>query len=244
MKKFALLASCLLFTTLLQTSTSFAEQAVYIHDVIYVPLRASPGPRNRIVKNKKGRQVLIKSGTKLEVIGSKDVDGFKNVRTNKGYKGWIHEQYLVNQPIAKDQLQSALLKADNASKKSAMLKKTIAELKASFSTSENNLNTKNSSLDQRVATLAVKNKELNSELKRITAISKNAIKMDNQFRELSENNEKLKFDIDVLKNEKNQLQSSDNKDWFMIGAGAVGFGAILVFSAPWFKRRKRPDDYW
>ena len=87
---------CLVFST-----TSLAE-TVYIRDTLYLPLRAEPLEESELIR--KG----LKSGTPLESLGELTPNGYRWVRFEEDngnmVEGYIHDQYLVDQPIARTQL--------------------------------------------------------------------------------------------------------------------------------------------
>ena len=89
---------CLLFST-----TSLAE-TLYIRDTLYLPLRAEPLDASELIR--KG----LKSGTPLESLDALTSNGYRWVRFEEDngniVEGYIQDQYLVNQPIARTQLQT------------------------------------------------------------------------------------------------------------------------------------------
>lgn len=112
---------CLVFST-----TSLAE-TVYIRDTLYLPLRAEPLEASELIR--KG----LKSGTPLESLGELTPNGYRWVRFEEDngnvVEGYIHDQYLVDQPIARTQLEtlSARLEAatQEANVASAALSKAV-----------------------------------------------------------------------------------------------------------------------
>jgi len=228
-----------LFTSLYWSNSSGAEKA-YIYDIIFVPLRATPGPSDPIVRDKKDRQVLVKSGTELTILSRKPENGFSKVSTPNNEIGWVPAQYIVNEPIARVRL-------DEAEDKIKLLEAQIKALQPGSTTPNSSKEPIliNGEINPAPGSeLEADNAKLHEELIRIRAISQNAIALNESNKELLEENEKLKVDIDVLKAENSRLQDNSNSEWFMIGAGAVGLGALIAIIVPWFKPRRKAADYW
>ncbi|MBT5032751.1 MAG: TIGR04211 family SH3 domain-containing protein, partial [Proteobacteria bacterium] len=71
-------------------------ETLYVSDVLRITVRTGPTTTNEILET-------ISSGTQLETTGE-EADGWVSVRTPKGTEGYALSRYLVNEPIAKDQL--------------------------------------------------------------------------------------------------------------------------------------------
>ena len=76
----------------------FQNKSVWVSDEFLVPLRSTPCARCTIVHRG------LKSGTKLQLLEM--VDGWGHLITNRGIEGWMEEQYLVEQPIARFRVQA------------------------------------------------------------------------------------------------------------------------------------------
>ncbi len=80
------------------------SRTVYIHDVLYVSLRAGPSTQHPMLRHR------LKSGMKLQQFEKNIETGYSLVRTEDGREGWIQTQYLGSEPIAAEQLRQ--LKAE------------------------------------------------------------------------------------------------------------------------------------
>lgn len=233
----------LLVPTLLTPLLTVAEQ-LYIDDMIFVPLRVSPGPRDRIQSNDQGRHILLKSGTAVNATEEDETNGFRQIITPAGEVGWVPKQHLRKTPVARHRLKQARAEISNLKKTIEPLKTKVTTLDQQIKSEKSTSSKEKSSLTKTINELKKANEKLTQDLNRIKSISKNAIALNDTNNALLEENERLKVDIDVLQAEKVRLQDDSNQGWFMIGAGAVSLGALLAIVAPWFKPKRKPSDYW
>lgn len=218
----------LLITTLflsLQSSSAGAD-TVYIRDVIYVPLRGGQSGEHRILHQG------IRSGTVLERLEVNDETGFSLVRTASGLEGWIQNQYLVTDPIARDQLEA--------------LREKLARLESTTTGSKAQLEIeleKVSAANQLIENLEQEKSALNQELSRITALAADVINIEAKNIELQEEFKGLNQQIDDLTVVNADLQDENNQTWYMIGAATIFFGILLGL---WLGRKMfgRRDAGW
>jgi len=223
---FVLLLSTALSTALFAVSVKAATETVYIRDVIYVPLRVGQSNEHRILHQG------IPSGTALERTEVNDETGFSRVRTPKGLEGWIQNQYLVTEPIARDQLRD--------------LQGQFANLQNDYGAAQQNL--AGDIQTASVATTKIRQLEqeridLSTELSRITELAANVIQIDQQNESLQTEIVALNQQIDDLVVVNANLQDTANQTWYMIGAGTIFLGLILGL---WLGRQMytRRDPGW
>jgi SH3 domain protein len=210
---------------LLAISPNLLAETRYISDEFRVPLRKSPCSRCAILHQG------LKTGLKLEFIES--ADGWSHVRTPGGMEGWIENQYIVTQPIARDKI--ARYKEQNK-----VLNTTNDKLKAEVI----NLTTNNQQLESRLNAVSDDNESVSRELADIKAVSANALNLKVQNQQLLEDNGKLQGRIDVLSALNKQLESSHTQKWFLYGAISVFLGALLSILLPRLKRKRRGHSEW
>lgn len=207
-KTIALWTAAALFSVLLP-GTSHAETA-YISDVLTVPLRSGPSTSNRILHRG------LPSGTRLDIL-SRDADsGFVQIRTEGGMEGWLPEQYLVSEPIARDRLAAANRRVDELSDTVARQRQELASLGSSKGDAEQT----NADLTRQVA-------ELTQELAEIKRISAGAVAQNETNKELVALNERLRAEVDELVANIAALEDNVQERWLMIGGGLVLAGLIL-----------------
>ena len=198
---------------LLAISPNLLAETRYISDEFRVPLRKSPCSRCAILHQG------LKTGLKLEFIES--ADGWSHIRTPGGMEGWIEDQYIVTQPIARDKIaryqeQNSLLNTTNDK-----LRAEVKDLKAN-----------NQQLESRLNAVSDDNEAVSRELADIKAVSANALNLKVQNQQLLEDNGKLQGRIDVLSALNKQLESSHTQKWFLYGAISVFLGALLSILLP------------
>jgi uncharacterized protein YgiM (DUF1202 family) len=73
--------------------------SAWVSDEFEITLRSGPSTTNAI-------QLMVSSGTELEVL-ERDADaGYTRVQTQGGTEGWVLTRYLMNEPSAREQLQT------------------------------------------------------------------------------------------------------------------------------------------
>ncbi len=207
-------------------SVTARAETVYIRDMIYVPLRGGQSNEHRILHQG------IRSGTILERSEVNEETGFSRVTTPDGLEGWIQNQYLVTEPIAKDQLRD--------------LQAQFANLQMDYETAEQYLETEiqtATAAKETIATLESERAALSKELSRITELAANVIDIDQQNAALQTEISTLNQQIDDLVTVNSNLRETANQTWYMIGAGTIFLGLILGF---WAGRQlyTRRDSGW
>ena len=217
----------LVSTPLLTVSQfSFADE-VYIRDMVYVPLRGGESTKRRIIHRG------ISSGTPLERLQVNEETGYTRVRTADGLEGWLQTQYLVDEPIARTQLDEMKAKVrslETRQQQTLLSLREIREAKEALTRKQENLTDQNA--------------RLLKELTTITTLSGNVIAIDEQNKQLGEERDGLLQQIDDLNELTDTLSNDRAQQWFLRGVGAVLIGLLLGF---WVARRiyhKRYNGGW
>jgi SH3 domain protein len=216
----------LLSTTLFAASIKAATETVYIRDEIYVPLRAGQSNEYRILHQG------IRSGTVLERTEVNEETGFSRVKTPDGLEGWIQNQYLITEPIARVRLQA--------------LQGQFVALQADYDTTQKNLAGKIQTATiatESILQLEQERVDLSTELSRITELAANVIQIDQQHESLQTEISALNQQIEDLEVVNANLLDTTNQTWYMIGAGTIFLGLILGL---WLGRQiyTRRDPGW
>ena len=205
---------------------SFADE-VYIRDMVYVPLRGGESTKHRIIHRG------IRSGTPLERLQVSEETGYTRVRTADGLEGWLQTQYLVDEPIARTQLDEMKAKVrslETRHQQTLLSLREIREAKEALTRKQENLTDQNA--------------RLLKELTTITTLSGNVIAIDEQNKQLGEERDVLLQQIDDLNELTDTLSNVRAQQWFLRGVGAVLIGLLLGF---WVARRiyhKRYNGGW
>ncbi len=194
-------------------------------DQLYLPVRAGAGTQYRIIEN------AVPSGTPLELIETTD-SGYTRVRTPKGNEGWVSSQYLSDTPIAKDKLKRANQQLEQAQNELAQTREQLASVtkeRDALASSESSLSDRSASLQE--------------ELKRIKSIAADSINLNRRNRELREENQKIRNDLEVLTAENERLEASKESDFMLLGAGLVLGGVLLALILPMLKPTRKTDNW-
>ena len=84
---------------LLASPAVYADSA-WVTDQFEITLRSGPSTSNAI-------ELMLDSGTKLEILERDAESGYSRVRTNGGTEGYVLTRQLVDQPVARDRLAAA-----------------------------------------------------------------------------------------------------------------------------------------
>jgi SH3 domain protein len=185
-------------------------ETVYISDVLTVPLRSGPSTANRILHRG------LPSGTSLEVLRRDEGSGYAQVRTGNGTEGWLPMQYLVSEPIARDQLQQA-------NRRVQRLEQTIAELRGRLGEVQQDKN----SAETTKSALEAEVNALQQELAEIKQVSASAMETAAANTRLTELNARLRKELDDMVAEADVLRENMQQRWLLIGGGLVTLGLIL-----------------
>jgi SH3 domain protein len=219
-------AAFLLYAVSLQTLPA-EDDVVYISDVLHVPLRGGQSPEYRILHRG------VKSGTRLLLLEQNSDTNYSLVRMPSGLEGWIPSQYLVSEPIARDQLRNTsdqLLALETKHQKTLLRVQEYDATREELSQSQTSLETENLSLKQELAS--------------ITALAADVINIDEENRSLRDEQKILQSTIDDLTTMNSSLTDNSNQNWFLLGAGTVLLGLLVGF---WVARRiyqKRSNSGW
>ena len=210
---------------LIAFSPSLWAETRFISDQFRVPLRKSPCNRCAILHQG------LKTGLKLDFI--KSADGWSHIRTPSGMEGWVENQYIVTQPIARDRIARYQQQNKTLSASNTQLKTQVAELKSD-----------NQQLGGRLNAVSDDNEAVSRELADIKVVSANALNLKIQNQKLLQDNGMLQSKIDVLSALNKQLEGSHTQKWFLYGAIAVFLGALLSILLPRLKRKRRGRSEW
>lgn len=222
---FFLSCSCLLIA-LLAPTVLFAQEVRYVSDQFFVPLRSGPSSKHRIIDSS------IKTGTKLTFLEKETGTGYSKVITPKGREGWIEDQYLSAQPIARILLENERARSEDLQKQLDAWKKESQDSSS-----------QSGELQRKVSALSADNQKLSNELANLKRISSNAVNLDISNRDLLKVNEMLKIEKSELQSVNDRLESKSDKEWFLRGAFAVLIGVMLTIVIPLLKPTAKSTEW-
>ncbi|NNC76997.1 MAG: TIGR04211 family SH3 domain-containing protein [Woeseiaceae bacterium] len=110
-----------LVALLLMTVTGHAESG-WVTDQFEITLRTGPSTSNAI-------QLMVSSGTELEVLERDADSGYTKVRTSGGTEGWVLTRYLMPEPSAREQLQRLTNQLTSATSRGSSLNSQLAAIR-------------------------------------------------------------------------------------------------------------------
>lgn len=207
---------------LLLASTPILADTRYVVDELIITVRSGPSSQHQIIK-------LIHSGAKLDVIEEVDNDGKQYAHIRAGdLDGWVLSQYLINTPIARDQLETAQNKTEKYREENTRLKQQLAELQQARNT-----------LEQQRDKLTLNTQQMDQQLSKLKRVSAHPLEIEKNNEQLRDELARRLDEVKALSKENATLKSRDNREWFIYGAVVVFvsilFG-ILLTRIRWQKR--------
>jgi SH3 domain protein len=195
---------------------SALADTVYIHDMLYVPLRSKPETdANAVTKS-------LASGTALELLMRAENSDFVMVRhrdsNGESTDGYIHQQYLTKAPVAAARLEA--LTSENQA-----LIDQVRQLENDYAT-----------LDQALASQTQRYAEANEaltlaqvETERMRKLSQSAAELDADRTRLEQQNALMVEEISDLRSLESKKQAEIQQQWYLIGVGSALGMALMGF---------------
>jgi SH3 domain protein len=202
-------------------------QPAWVSDQFEVNIRTGPSTENAI-------QVMIESGTQVEVLERNDALGYARVRTSGGTEGWVESRYLMPEPSAREQLEKLTSQLTSATSRGSSLNTQLESVRDEYQAAQ--LSIKSLQSDK---------SSLESELAEIKRTSANVLTINQQNKELREQLVDADVRTESLEQENRELSSQTNRYWFMSGALVLVVGVILGLWLPRIRwqRRSRYDRF-
>jgi len=202
-------------------------QSAWVSDEFEVMLRTGPSTTNAI-------QLMVGSGTRLEVLERDADSGYSRVRTAAGTEGWVLTRYLMGEPAAREQLEQLTTELTSAAARGSSMGSQLSAIKGEYDGATN-----------RIAALENEKRQLESELGEIKRTAANVLSIDTQNKNLRQQLTDAEIKVDILEQENEALASMSTRNWFITGA-LVLFGGVLVgliLPRMRFQRRSRYDSF-
>ena len=202
-------------------------QAAWVSDEFEVTLRTGPSTSNAI-------ELMVSSGTRLEILEADAETGYTRVRTSGGTEGWVLTRYLMDEPSAREQLETLSQQLTSANAEGASMSTQLGAIRDEYDTASRTINQ-----------LQSDNAALQAEIDDISSKAANPLAIDRQNQELQQQLTDAEIQVSVLEQEKEQLVSQSNRNWFMTGAAVMLLGIVLGLILPRmkFQRRSRYDRF-
>ena len=205
---------------LLLASTAFAEPA-WVSDQFEITLRSGPSTSNAI-------QLMIDSGTRLEVLERDDEAGYTRVTTQGGTEGWVLSRYLMNEASAREQLLALTSRLTNANTRGSSLDSQLDAIKGEYD-----------SAGRQISTLEREKAAVEQELAEIKRTAANVLSISDQNKSLLDELAAAQIRADTLEQENRVLGSQTTRYWFVTGAIVLVVGLVLGLWLPRINWRRR-----
>jgi len=207
--------SILLFSPLL-----LADSA-WVSDEFEVMLRSGPSTGNAI-------QLMVSSGTELEVLEQDAEAGYTRVRTGGGTEGWVLTRYLMSEASAREQLAALTGQLTSATSRGSTLNSQLGAIRSEYDSAQN-----------QIEALQGEKEALEQELADIRRTAANVLSIDSQNQDLREQLNDSGIKVDMLEHENRELMSQTNRYWFMTGGLVLVVGIILGLWLPRMRWQRR-----
>lgn len=206
---------------LLTLSAATAAQTVWVSDVFEVTLRTGPTTSNAI-------QMMVESGTELEVL-ERDADaGYTRVRTNGGTEGWVLSRYLMSEASARQQLETLTQQLTNANAQGTSRESQLGAIRGEYNSAKS-----------RIAELERSESSLQEELADIRRTAANTLAIDSQNKDLQQQLTDTEIQVSVLEQANEKLSGQTTRNWFITGALVLFGGVLLGLILPRMKWQKK-----
>ena len=202
-------------------------EPAWVSDQFEVLVRTGPSTENAI-------QIMIESGTQVEVLERDDALGYARVRTSGGTEGWVLSRYLMPEPSAREQLEKLTSQLTSATTRGSSLNTQLQSVRDEYDAAQQSIKSLQSDKDS-----------LETELAEIKRTAANVLTINQQNKELREQLVDADVRIESLEQENRELSSQTNRYWFMSGALVLVVGVILGLWLPRIRwqRRSRYDRF-
>ena len=199
----------------------------WVSDEFEITLRSGPSTSNAI-------QLMVGSGTQLEVMERDAESGYSRVVTPGGTEGWVLTRYLMDERSAREQLATLTNQLTSANSRGSSMGSQLTAIKGEYE-----------SANRQISTLEREKAALEKELDDIRKTAANVLGINEQNRALIDDLATAQIRADTLQQENRQLNSQTTRYWFMSGALVLVFGIILGIWLPRIKWKQRSGyDRW
>ena len=209
----------MLATLILSASPEVFGEPAWVSDEFEIMLRSGPSTSNAI-------QLMLTSGTELEVLERDVESGYARVRTAGGTEGWVLSRYLMNERSAREQLRSLSGELTDANSRGTTLGSQLTAIRSEYDAA-----------NKRIATLEREKAALEKDLADIKRTAANVLGINEQNQSLMDQLAAAQIRADTLEQENRQLSSQTTRYWFLSGALVLLIGIIMGI---WLPRIRAP----
>jgi len=200
-------------------------QSAWVSDEFEVTLRTGPSTSNAI-------ELMVSSGTQLEILEADPEAGYTRVRTGGGTEGWVLDRYLMDEPSAREQLVTLSQQLTSANEEGSSMGSQLGAIRDEYD-----------SANRTIRQLESDNAELQNQVEEISSKASNTLAIDRQNQELQQKLTDAEIQVNVLEQEKERLASQSNRNWFMTGSAVLVVGVLLGLILPRMKFQRKSRGY-
>lgn len=202
---------------------TFAAETRYVSDELVITMRTGKGNAYQILRT-------LPSGTPLEVL--EEEGEFVYVRTKLGTEGWVRSQYLVMEPIARDQLAAAQQKNQQLGEEVRSLREQLREL-----TSERD--GLRGALEESERTGSA----LKEKVQELEQVAATPIRLSQENAFMKSRIGSLEEEVKRVNGVNEELRKGEQRQWFVIGAAVAGAGILIGLILPHLRSRRRSNGW-
>lgn len=196
-------------------------ESAWVSDRFEITLRTGPSTSNAI-------QLMVSSGTELEIIEQDSESGYTRVRTRGGTEGWVLSRYLMDEPPAREQLATLTGELTNAESRGSSLNSQLGAIRSQYDNAT-----------QRIANLERDKSRIEQDLADIKRTAANAVAIDEQNKEFRQQLATAEIRVATMEQENRELMSQTARYWFMTGALVLTVGFVLGLWLPRIRWQRR-----
>lgn len=196
-------------------------ESAWVSDRFEITLRTGPSTSNAI-------QLMVSSGTELEIIEQDSESGYTRVRTRGGTEGWVLSRYLMDEPPAREQLATLTGELTNAESRGSSLNSQLGAIRSQYDDAT-----------QRIANLERDKSRIEQDLADIKRTAANAVAIDEQNKEFRQQLATAEIRVATMEQENRELMSQTARYWFMTGALVLTVGFVLGLWLPRIRWQRR-----
>lgn len=225
-KKYTCLQALALCLGLGMSLTVFAESR-WVSDQFEVMLRTGPSTNNAI-------ELMVDSGTELEILDEDAEAGYTRVRTRGGTEGWVLTRYLMAEPSAREQLETLTGQLTSANAQGSSMGSQLSAIRGEYDGAK-----------RQIRQLEQDKSNLQSQIDEITQKAANTLAIDRQNQELQQQLTDAEIKVSMLEQETEELSGQTTRNWFITGALVLFAGVLLGLILPRmkFQRKSRYDSF-
>ena len=225
-KKYTCLQALALCLGLGMSLTVFAESR-WVSDQFEVMLRKGPSTNNAI-------ELMVDSGTELEILDEDAEAGYTRVRTGGGTEGWVLTRYLMAEPSAREQLETLTGQLTSANAQGSSMGSQLSAIRGEYDGAK-----------RQIRQLEQDKSNLQSQIDEITQKAANTLAIDRQNQELQQQLTDAEIKVSMLEQETEELRGQTTRNWIITGALVLFAGVLLGLILPRmkFQRKSRYDSF-